>query len=103
MIQLVRRARRGAPPSSLQRAASSISVAHRAAGFASPARSPAVALVLAGIRRTHGTAASRKAPLVVDELLLLVAQLGDDAAVCAIVLCCSSASRPRCDARRSRR
>lgn len=67
-------------PSSLQRAASSISVAHRAAGFASPVRTPAVAVVLAGIRRTHGTAASRKSPLVVDELRLLVAQLGDDAA-----------------------
>src|SRR4051794_36886379 len=52
----------------LQRRLSAISQAHKVAGHASPTQDQAVRLVLAGIRRTHGTAQTGKAPVVVDEL-----------------------------------
>src|SRR5262249_23690293 len=52
----------------LQRRLSAISQAHQARGLEPPTRTPAVRTVWAGIRRTHGTAQTGKAPIVVDEL-----------------------------------
>lgn len=62
-------------PATLIRHLASISVAHRAAGFDSPTRSLLVGKTLAGIKRTHGTAQTKKAPLLVEELLALARAL----------------------------
>ena len=64
--------------STLQRALVSIAHAHQAADVPSPTTSPAVRAVLAGIRRTHGTAQAGKAPVGVAELREMVAPLGGD-------------------------
>jgi site-specific recombinase XerD len=56
----------------LQRRLSAISQAHQAAGLEPPTKSAAVRTVWAGIRRTHGTAQTGKAPVVVDELRRMV-------------------------------
>jgi site-specific recombinase XerD len=59
----------------IARRATSIAVAHRTARLESPTRSEEVRLVLAGIRRTFGVAARKKAPARVPELRRLVATL----------------------------
>jgi site-specific recombinase XerD len=56
----------------LQRRLSAISQAHQAAGLEPPTKAAAVRAVWAGIRRTHGTAQTGKAPVVVDELRRMV-------------------------------
>ena len=56
----------------LQRRLSAISQAHLAAGLEPPTKAAAVRTVWAGIRRTHGTAQTGKAPVVVDELRRMV-------------------------------
>jgi site-specific recombinase XerD len=59
----------------LQRRLSAISVAHQAAGHESPTKHVVVRTVMAGIRRTKGTAQTGKAPLLTPELKQLVAAL----------------------------
>jgi len=61
----------------IQRRISSISQAHQAAGLESPTRSLLVRKALAGIRRTHGTAQTGKAPAVVEDLRRMVDTLSD--------------------------
>jgi hypothetical protein len=56
----------------LQRRLSAIAQAHKLAGRESPTASPAVRLVWAGIRRTHGTAQEGKAPALVEDLRAMV-------------------------------
>jgi CheY-like chemotaxis protein len=56
----------------LQRRLSAISQAHQAAQLEPPTKAAAVRTVWAGIRRTHGTAQTGKAPVVVDELRRMV-------------------------------
>lgn len=68
----------GYRPSTVERRASSIAVAHRAAGHESPTKSELVRTVLQGIRRTLGTAPQQKAPLRASELRAYVLSLGDD-------------------------
>lgn len=63
--------------STIERRASSIAVAHRAAGFTSPTDSELVRTVRQGIRRTLGTAPVQKAPLRAPELRAYVLSLGD--------------------------
>lgn len=64
-------------PSTLERRLSAILVTHRQAGFALDRRAAAIADVLAGIRRTLGTAPAQKEALSVEDLRDLVAALPD--------------------------
>lgn len=61
--------------STLQRRLSSISQAHQVAGLDTPTRNPMVALVWAGIRRTHGTAQDGKSPTLIEDLRAMVAAM----------------------------
>jgi site-specific recombinase XerD len=67
-LYLADRAATGAKPSSLQRALAAISQAHQAKGLTSPTSHAGVRAVMAGIRRTHGTAPAKKAPMLPDTL-----------------------------------
>lgn len=58
--------------STLTRRISAISQAHQTAGFSSPTEESPVRLVMAGIRRSLGTAAEAKRPVLVPELLAMV-------------------------------
>ena len=51
-------------PSTLTRRISAISQAHQIAGLETPTKSSKVRLVMAGIRRTKGTAANAKTPVL---------------------------------------
>jgi integrase len=63
--------------STLRRRLACISQAHRAAGLESPATSPAVRSVWAGISRAHAAAPVRKTPLVVEAMRSVLDQLDD--------------------------
>jgi site-specific recombinase XerD len=54
---------------------SAISQAHQIAGFETPTKSSQVRLVLAGIRRTIGTAQAAKTPVLVDDLRRMISRL----------------------------
>ena len=58
-----RLAQLGRRPSTVAQAMAAISVAHQAAGHPSPTRTAGVRAVVAGVRRTHGAAASGKTAL----------------------------------------
>jgi integrase len=58
----------GRAPSTISRALTSISQAHKTLDMVSPTQSPEVANVYKGIRRTKGTAQRRAKPLVIAEL-----------------------------------
>lgn len=64
-------------PATLERRLSAILVTHRQAGFALDRRAAAIADVLAGIRRTLGTAPAQKAALEPEDVRDLVAALPD--------------------------
>lgn len=55
-------------PSTLTRRTSAISQAHQIAGFESPVRAAKVRAVMAGIRRSKGTAAKAKTPVLAEDL-----------------------------------
>jgi integrase len=55
-------------PATITRRISAISQAHQIAGFETPTGSAKVRLVMAGIRRTMGTAQKGKTPILVDDL-----------------------------------
>jgi site-specific recombinase XerD len=59
----------------ITRRLSAISQVHQIAGLESPSRDMKVRLVMAGIRRTKGTAQAAKAPVLIDDLRRMVAQL----------------------------
>ena len=61
----------------LARRLASISVAHQAAGYESPASAPMVRAVMQGIRRTVGTAQRQAAPLMVEHVRQAVSALDD--------------------------
>jgi site-specific recombinase XerD len=64
--------------STLARRVSAISQAHLAAGYDSPTRTPVLRNLLAGIRRTKGTAPAVKTPVLTEDLrLMLNAASGD--------------------------
>jgi len=63
--------------STITRRLSAISVVHQTRGLASPTRNEVVRAVLAGIRRTIGTAPNEKAPLVAADIREMVAALPD--------------------------
>src|SRR5262249_26180126 len=58
--------------STIQQRVSAIAQAHKTAGHPSPTQDQAVRLVLAGIRRTHGTAQEGKAAAVTADLRRMV-------------------------------
>lgn len=64
--------------STLERRLASISVAHRAGGHATPTKDALVMSILSGIRRKHGVARNKKAPVLLDQLKLMVSALDDD-------------------------
>ena len=59
----------------ITRRISAISQAHQIAGFESPTQTTEVRLVLAGIRRSKGTAQAAKTPVLVDDLRRMIAEL----------------------------
>jgi integrase len=59
----------------ITRRISAISQAHQIAGMESPTRAAKVRLVMAGIRRTLGTAQEAKTPVLVDDLKRMIARL----------------------------
>ena len=64
--------------STLTRRLSAISQAHRTAGLPSPAEQAPVRLVMAGIRRTRGTAATAKRPVLVADLQAMLSLIPDN-------------------------
>jgi len=62
----------------ITRRISSVSQAHQIAGFETPTKSAHVRLVLAGIRRTKGTAQAAKTPVLVDDLRRMIARLPEN-------------------------
>jgi site-specific recombinase XerD len=60
-------------PATLTRRISAISQAHQIAGMETPTGSAKVRLVMAGIRRTKGTAQTGKTPILVDDLRRMLA------------------------------
>lgn len=61
----------------LERRLAAISQAHQARDLDTPTRSLAVRKVFAGIRRRHGAAQHGKAPLLPDDLVLMIAELDE--------------------------
>lgn len=59
-------------PASLARRLVAIVVAHRLAGHTLDTRAPAIRETMAGIRRTHGTAQSGKAPILTADIRRMV-------------------------------
>jgi site-specific recombinase XerD len=68
--------------STLTRRLSAISQAHRTAGVPSPTEEAGVRGLMAGIRRSRGTASTAKRPLLVPELQALLAALPDNLLGC---------------------
>ena len=61
----------------LQRRITTIAKAHTSQGLVSPTRSDLVRMTIRGIRRTHGSAQRRVAPIMKDDLVAMVEGLGD--------------------------
>jgi site-specific recombinase XerD len=68
----------GRKASTIERALAGIAWAQRARGFEWQKAHPTISAVMTGIRRTHGTAPTQKAPVVDQALVLLVGTLRDD-------------------------
>ncbi|MCC6696184.1 MAG: site-specific integrase [Candidatus Hydrogenedentes bacterium] len=64
-------------PATLQRRLASISIAHQAAGYPSPAGAPLVRATMQGIRRTAGMVQRQAAPLMVEHIRRAVSLLDD--------------------------
>jgi integrase len=64
-------------PATLTRRLSAISQAHQIAGLDTPTGSARVRLVMAGIRRTKGTAQIGKTPVLVEDLKRMMSRLPD--------------------------
>ena len=72
---LTERAGGGAKPSTVALRLAAIVARHRAAGHAFDARHKAVSEVMAGIRRTHGTAPDKKTPILSADLRAMLETL----------------------------
>jgi site-specific recombinase XerD len=77
-VYLAALAGQGRRPSTLERALAGIAYAHRARGCPWPKSAPAIANVMKGIRRRHGTAPAQKAPLNDADIEAMVTVVGDD-------------------------
>jgi site-specific recombinase XerD len=65
-------ARQGLRPSTITRRAAAIRFVHKAAGLEPPTNSEAVKAVLSGIRRSKGTAVTRKAPATAPAVAAMI-------------------------------
>src|SRR5471030_53777 len=65
-------------PATITRRISAISQAHQIAEMETPTGSAKVRLVMAGIRRTKGTAQTAKTPILVDDLRRMIARLPEN-------------------------
>lgn len=63
--------------STLERRLYALSALHRAGSFASPADAPEVQAVWSGIKRTHRTVRTQKAPTLTKVIAAMVAELGE--------------------------
>lgn len=72
----------GHRPSTVARRVVGIGRAHVAFGFADPSKDPLVQAVLRGVRRAHGSAQRRAAPLLLEDLLAVLGQLPCDRRGC---------------------
>ena len=68
----------GAKPSTITRRRAAIAFMHRVAGFEPPTGSEAVKAVLSGIRRSVGTAVTRKAPATAETIRAIIAEMPTD-------------------------
>ena len=68
----------GTAAATITRRLSSISQAHKMAGLESPTQSQLVRMTVAGIRRTLGTAPHQARPILIVDLVAMVAALPDD-------------------------
>ena len=88
---------RTAKTATIQRRLSSISVAHQAAGLATPTADILVRSAWSGIRRTNGTAQTAKTALLTDHIRAMIATLPDNLLgirdACLLLLGFSSAMR----------
>lgn len=64
--------------STLKRRIAAISVAHEARGHTSPTSAKVVKAAMRGIQRTYGSAQRQAKPLLVEDLMRIMAMLGDD-------------------------
>jgi len=71
-------ARSGLKASTITRRCAGIRYMHRVAGFEPPTGNEAIKAVLAGIRRSIGTAATRKAPATAETIRAIVAEMPTD-------------------------
>jgi site-specific recombinase XerD len=71
-------ARSGLKASTITRRCAGIRYMHRMAGLEPPTSSEAIKAVLAGIRRSIGTAATRKAPATAETIRAIVAEIPSD-------------------------
>src|SRR5437016_12198910 len=88
---------RTAKTATIQRRLSSISVAHQAAGLATPTADLLVRSAWSGIRRTNGVAQTAKAALLTEDIKAMIATLPDNMIgcrdACLLLLGFSSAMR----------
>jgi site-specific recombinase XerD len=75
---LATEANRGVKVATISRRLAAIRYAHKLAGHEPPTNSEAVRATLRGIRRTAGSAPTRKAPATADKILAMVAKAGTD-------------------------
>jgi integrase len=61
----------------LTRRLAAISIAHKAQRLASPVSSPLVRATMRGVRREHGTAQRQAAPLLREDLFIVLSAMGD--------------------------
>jgi site-specific recombinase XerD len=73
---LAAEANRGVKTSTIGRRLAAIRYAHKLGGYEPPTNSEAVKATLRGIRRTAGSAPSRKTPATTDKVLAMVAEAG---------------------------
>ena len=92
-------AKAGLKASTITRRAAGIRYMHRMAGSESPTSSEAIKAVLAGIRRSIGTAVTRKAPATAETVRAIVAEMPSD--LCGLRRPSSASSRLRRALRRS--
>jgi site-specific recombinase XerD len=77
-VYLTHLADSGRKTATIERALTGVVHAHRSRGFDWPRAHPAIASVMAGIRRHIGTAPAQKAPVVDELLAAMLATLGED-------------------------
>jgi site-specific recombinase XerD len=75
---LAAEANRGAKVATISRRLAAIRYAHKLAGHEPPTNLEAVKATLRGIRRTVGSAPTRKAPATADKIIAMVAEAGTD-------------------------